>query len=613
MPANRSNPIPGSTTLIVTVIVVAVLHFARDVFIPLALAVLFSFLLAPLVTRLRHWGMWRVPAVLTVVVLAFAVLAVSGGLVVSQLVDLGHKLPEYENNVRTKLHSVRDSSSGVIGHVTRVFQDFSEELKTPPGVQQTNAPQKPVPVEIRRTASSPLEVLRMFLGSVVNVLLVFALVVVFAIFMLLQHEDLRDRLIRLVGSRSLNVTTKAFDEAGDRVSRYLVAQLIVNVAFGIPAGVALYFLGVPNPMLWAVLAVLLRYVPYLGIWIAAAMPAAIVFAVDPGWAKALSVFGIYFGIDLIMYNFVEPFVYGNTTGLTPLAILVSAVFWTWLWGAVGLLLATPLTVCLAVLGRYVPSLQFLGILLGDEPVLSPDKRMYQRILAGDLEEATELAGEYLKGKTLLELYDTVVLPALHLAEVDRHAGHLDEKQQASVFQNARLLVETIGEHSDEMIAGHNGPKNRTREQNPQHPETASPGSSVLSLPARDEADEIVALMLAQLLNARGVATKSVSSFPLASEQMAETEREHAQVACICAVPPDGYLYARYLCKRLRSQFPDIQIVAAILDQSDPQDVNKRQPVLPADEVTCTLEQTVAKIISLTATQREPAPQPALSS
>lgn len=594
-----------------TVIVVAVLHFAREVFIPLALAILLSFLLAPLVVRLRHWGLWRIPAVISVVTLAFCVLAVIGGLVVSQLVDLGHKLPEYENNIRTKLHSIRDSSSGVIGRVTRVVQQFSDELKPAQPAQAPADGQKPVPVEIRQTALSPLQIVRTILGSIVGVLLVMVIVVVFAIFMLLQHEDLRDRLIRLVGSRRLNVTTKALDEAGSRVSRYLVAQLIVNVAFGIPAGIALYFLGAPNPLLWAVLAVLLRYVPYLGIWIAATMPAAVVFAVDPGWAKAVSVFGIYFGIDLMMYNFVEPFVYGNTTGMTPLAILVAAVFWTWLWGAVGLLLATPLTVCLAVLGRYVPSLQFLGILLSDEPVLSPEKRMYQRLLASDLEEATDLAESSLKGKTLDELYDTIVLPALQLAEADRHRGKLDEQQRKSIFENARLLIEDIGGRSEEIIAGNNGAtKDRGKAR---HPVAVSPGASVLVLPARDEADEIAALMLAQLLNGRGVATKSVSSYGLASEQVAETEREHAQVVCVCAVPPDGYLYARYLCRRLHAHFHAVKIIAAVLNSRDPQDTRNRQPPLPADEITSTLSQTVAKVLSLASTAREQSTQTAFSS
>ncbi len=260
----------------------------------------------------------------------------------------------------------------------------------------------------------------------------------------------------------MNLTTKALDEAGQRVSRYLIAQLLVNVAFGIPAGVALYFLGVPNPdsvgRCWRRC---FRYIPHLGLWIAAIMPAAVIFAIDPSWEKPLAVFGIYVGIDMLMYNFVEPLVYGNTTGLTPLAILVAAVFWTWLWGPVGLLLATPLTVCLAVLGRYVPSLRFLGVLLSDEEVLTPEKRFYQRLLAADVDEAAEVAAEFLKGKSLEELYDVVILPALALAEGDCLAGRLDEEQQEFVFHNARLLVEDIAPRAAGIIAGENGSKHRT--------------------------------------------------------------------------------------------------------------------------------------------------------
>ncbi len=609
MTTNRPNTNSGSATLINVVIVVVILYFARDVLIPLALAILFAFLLAPLVMRLRHWGLGRVPAVLIVVHLAFALIAGFGFLTAVQMTELGHKMPEYEQNIHNKFKSIRDSSSGVFGHFSRMMHDFNQEI-TPASTPGQVAPgdQKPVPVEIQRSPLSPLGMVPKILGSLAGLVITAIIVVVFVIFMLLQQEDLRDRVIRLVGAGQLNATTKALDEAGERVSRYLVAQLIVNVAFGIPAGVALYFLGVPNPLLWGMLAALLRYIPYLGIWIAAVMPAAVLFAIDPSWLKPFSVFGIYFGIDLMMYNFVEPLVYGNTTGMTPLAILVAAVFWTWLWGAVGLLLATPLTVCLAVLGRYVPSLRFLGVLLSDEPVLTPEKRFYQRLLAADVEEAAEIAEGFLKDKPLEELYDRVIIPALGLAEEDRRSGRLDDEQEQFVFHNARVLVEDMGTHAEEIAAK----ENKTRPPDAEHAHVPA-GVEVLSLPARSDADEIAALMLAQLLNARGIRTQTASASALASERLEKVQEEKIRLVCVSTVPPDGRLHIRYLCKRLREQFPELKIVATMLAHGGSPELKQREPKVPADEIALTLAEAVTEVCALLPVSNARAEQKAFSS
>ena len=590
----------------------AVLYFAREILIPIALAVLFSFLLAPMVNRLRRWGLWRVPAVLIVVSLAFVLMAVIGALVTVQLTDLGRKMPEYQHNVHQKVQSIRDSSNGFMGHITRLIHNVNAELK-PQSVQPSSAPndQKPVPVEIKQGDISPLQVVPKLLGSLFGGAITVIMIVVFVIFMLLQQDDLRDRVIRLVGWRQLNVTTKALDEAGERVSRYLLAQLVVNVAFGIPAGVALYFLGVPNPILWGVLAALFRYIPYLGIWMAAIMPAAVVFAIDPGWEKPFAVFGIYGGIDLMMYNFVEPFVYGNTTGLTPLAILIAAVFWAWLWGAVGLLLATPLTVCLAVLGRYVPSLRFLGVLLSDEEVLTPEKRFYQRLLASDVEAAAEVAEEFLKGKSLDELYDVVIVPALTLAEADRIAGRLEEEQQQFVFENAQLIVDDVGSRAKEIIAGENGSKHRLNGK--EQVGSPVPRARVLLLPAHGSTDEIASHMLTQLLAARGIGARTVSADSLTSERLEEAGGEKIEVVCVTTVVSDGLLHARYLCKRLRAQFPDLRIVAAIIVDSEARDPRTRESLASANEVAGSLSEAAKLTQSLVPVRQAPTGQTAFSS
>ena len=614
MATNRPNTTSRSTSFLSVVLVVAVLYFAREIFIPLALAVLFAFLLAPLVTRLRHWGLWRMPSVLIVVSFAFLVLAVIGALGTAQLTDLGRKMPEYQHNVHQKLQSFRDSSNGTLGRITRMMHNFNEELK-PPASQAQLAPgdQKPVPVEIRQGDVSPFKLVPKVLGSVLGGLITLVIVVVFVIFMLAQKEDLRDRVIRLVGWRQLNITTKALDEAGERVSRYLLAQLFVNVAFGIPAGVALYFLGVPNPILWGVLAALLRYIPYLGIWVAAIMPAAVLFAMGPGWVKPIAVFGIYGGIDLMMYNFVEPFVYGNTTGLTPLAILIAAVFWAWLWGAVGLLLAVPLTVCLAVIGRYVPSMRFLGVLLSDEEVLTPEKRFYQRLLATDVEEAAEVAEEFLKGKTLEELYDVVIVPALALAEADNLAGRMEESQQQFVFENARLLVEDIAPRASDIIAGETSVRHRLNGKEHVQDTSASAGARVLALPAHGPADEIAALMLTHLLEARGVRARTVSAGSLASERLEEAGEEKIEVVCVTALVPDGFLHARYLCKKLRTQFPELRIVAAVVVRDEGRDVRTREFLASASEVARSLGEAAQQVQALIPVRPTPAPQTAFSS
>jgi predicted PurR-regulated permease PerM/CheY-like chemotaxis protein len=607
---NRTNG-AGNGTLFTVVIVVAVLYFARVVLIPVALAVLLAFLLAPLVNRLRHWGLGRVPSVLVVVHFSFLLIGIIGALMASQMTDLGKQLPEYQENVRKKLHSIGNSGGGFINRVTHVVQNLSQELAPPQQRQNSGSADKPVPVEIQKTTFAPLEIVQKLLGSVVNGVLMFVIVIVFVVFMLIQREDLRDRLIRLVGAGQVQVTTQALDDAAQRLSKYLVAQLVVNLAFGILAGIGLYFIGVPNPILWGFLAVLLRYIPYLGIWIAATLPALLVFAVDPGWLKVPLIFGLYGGIDIIMYNVVEPCVYGSSTGVSPVAILLAAVFWTWLWGPMGLLLATPLTVCLAVIGRYVPSMEFLNIMLSDQAPLGPETRFYQRMLAMNLEEATAVAEEFMVGRSLEELYDTVIIPALTLAEEDRHSGRLDEKRQQFIFQNTRLVVEDLFERADELVAGEkNGKSNDVKTETADKQNGNCADAGVICIPARDEADEIAAMMVGQLLEKRGVRVKVLSSAALAGECIEELKQGPAKIACVAVVPPFGYMNARYMCRRLRSQFPDLKIIAAVLTEGQVDELKQRRPAIAADELTSSLKQAVTAILSFMPPREEPVKQAA---
>lgn len=610
-----SSPAANSATLLSVVIVVAVLYFAREVFIPLALAVLLAFLLAPLSIRLRNWGLGRVLSALIVVHIAFAVIAVLGFFMTSQLTDLTRKLPEYEKNVRQKLESVRASGGGLIERATRLVGNISNELIPQP---RTPAPQpgeqKPVPVEIRRAPFAPLEMIQKVLGSVLNIALMTVIVIVFVIFMLIQREDLRDRLVRLLGQRRVNLTTQALDDAAERLSRYLLAQFLVNAAYGTAIGVGLYFTGVPNPVLWGILTTLFRYIPYLGIWIAATMPALLAFAVEPGWVKVPIIFGIYAGADLLTYNFVEPPLYGTSTGISPMAILVAAVFWTWLWGPLGLLLSTPLTVCVVVIGRYVPSLQFLSVMLSDEPVLPPEIRFYQRMLAMNLPEACEIAESFIKGKSLEELYDRIIIPALALAEEDRHQGKLDQEHQQFIFENTRALVQEIAEHEQDLVAGRNSKKIKVPEESHQEIRKRSSDEqpvSVLCLPVRDDADEIAACMLSILLQKRGITARAASSETIGGERIELVEKEKVQIACLAAVPPLGYTHARFLCRKLREQFPDLKLVAAILTERGEEELAHRRPPIEADDLAASLKRALTGIVSFFPEPRKEVPEPVL--
>jgi len=605
-PDNVSKAPARSTTLITVAVVIVGLYFGRIVLIPFALAVLFTFLLAPLVIRFRRWGIPRIPAVLIVIALTFVATLVIGVLMFVQLADLAQKMPEYQQNIRAKMHSVRDSSTGTINRLSSAIHDLSESL-TPAMPPPTEPGQeKPVPVEIRGNTFSPLTVVRRILGSVIHVLLSGSIVLVYVIFMLFQREDLRDRFIRLIGAGQINATTQALDDAAQRVSRFLVAQLLLNVAFGVLAGIGLYFMGVPNPILWAMLSALLRYVPYLGIWLAAAMPAAVSLAVSPGWWEPIWIFALFFGIDLVVLNFAEPLLYGTSTGISPMAIVVAAVFWTWLWGPIGLLLATPLTACLAVIGRYVPSLEFLSIALSDEKVLTPAERLYQRLLAHDIDESIEVARECLRQKNLVRFYDDVLVPALVLSEAQRQKGKLkgklDPARQDVFYEDVRLLIEECEQWPDGLDSA-SVPAGAARavEENTQQP------FAVVSIPARSQADELVAILVTQLLARRGIPARHTSAVALASEALEDAGRNGARIACICAVPPLGSRHARYLCKRLRAQSPRLKIVAAIFDQDELQSAKQRHPPIQADEFAATLEATLAAILSLAPAAAEPEP------
>ena len=611
-----SEPASGSriTTLAALVIVVTALYFAREVFIPFALAVLLSFMLAPLVIRLRHWGLGRVPAVLAVVGLSVALMAGPAWLVTIQLYDLANKLPDYQLTIQTKLRSFKAPGEGIVEKASRMFRETKKELnqsaKSPdssgePEKSPTASPEAatPIPVEVHEREPTSWQLMRGLLGSIWHPLATAGIVLIFVVFMLVHREDLRDRVLRLVGLGRLSLTTQALDDAAGRVSRYLLMQLVVNVTYGVPLGIGLYLIGVPNAFLWGLMATLLRFIPYVGPWIAAIFPLALAFAVDPGWSMLLLSGGLFVVLELLSNNVVEPWLYGSSTGVSPVAIIVAAVFWTWLWGPVGLLLSTPLTVCLVVLGRYVARLEFLSILLGDEPVLTEEARLYQRMVAKDPDEAFELAQDYLQQHSLLEFYEQVVVPALILAEQDRERGVLDEDKQRHIWQNIRELVEDLADHkdaTDRTASEKDAPASEEKRSFPE-PEHVS----VLCIPARNEADEIAAMILAQLLHRRGVGAKPLSATTLTGEHLEELKENGLDLVCVSKVAAPGIRAVRYLCKRLRNNFPNLKIIVGLWGSDEDQTaLRERLALPPTDTVIRTLSEAIEHITPVSLAERQ---------
>src|SRR3984893_13696282 len=519
-------PLTGLGTLAVGVIAIAALYFGREVFVPMALALLLSFALGPPVLLLRRWHSNRVLAVIVVVVLAFSVILGIGALIGSQLAHLAENLPGYQYNITEKIHSLRDTttSSGFVGRAAAMLTELGNEITKPremigrptanrpavlaPGVEQ----QKSVPVEIRQSDPTPLQLILQVAAPLLQPLATAGIVVVFVIFFLLQRQDLRDRFIRLAGARDLRRTTQALDDAARRLSRYLLRQTGINASLGVLVGSGLWFIGVPNPVLWGILTMLLRFVPYIGPVIAAAFPAALAVAVDPGWSMLFWVVGLFVVAEGITGQVMEPWLYGQSTGLSGVAVVVAAAFWTLLWGPIGLLLSTPLTMCLVVLGRHVEHLQFLEVLLGDQPALAPEESFYQRMLADDPDEAAHQAEAFLKDKPLSVYYDQVVIKGLALAQLDVNRGALDHAHRVRVKAAVERVIDNLADHAPTPVPkeGENGGAVIPPVFSPDELTPPWRGMAVLCVAGRGLLDEASAAMLAQLLRKHRIGARVVA-------------------------------------------------------------------------------------------------------
>jgi predicted PurR-regulated permease PerM len=534
----------------------AVLYLARDVLIPLALAILLSFLLAPVVRRLEQWKLGRIASTLIVVIMSFSLIGAIGWIAGAQAISLAANLPEYRANISAKIRAVKEPGESKIAQAAEAIAELEREADP--------SPQEPL--QVTPTAQTAFGQLAEWVAPFVKPVATALAVVVFTILMLLNRENMRERLIGLIGASRINVTTQAMSEASNRVSRYLLTQLVVNACFGIPFGIALYFIGIPNAMLWGLLATLLRFIPYAGVWIAVSMPLVLAFAISDGWVMAAWTLGVFLALELLLVNGVEPWVYGRSAGLSAIAIITAAIFWTWLWGPVGLLLATPLTVCVAVMGRYIPEMGYLNVLLGVEPVLAPEARFYQRLVALDQEEASGLAEEYVQEHGIASLYDTILIPALSLAESDRHQGALDPARERFVFDTTRQIVEELAGEAEG---------------------DASSSPSVCIIPAHDEADELAGAMLARVLRHEGVGSQLGSWERLAGEA--------CRAICISAVPPHAATHAAYLARRLKKRFAETKVVVGLWTSESIDKVKPRLLAAGVDEVVTRLAHVVAQL------------------
>ena len=558
----------GINGVLIAAAVITVLWLARDICIPIALAGLLAFLLSPLVTRLERW-VGRVVSVLFILMMVSAGIGVSGYVAYMQVHDLTVKLPEYHANIQNKCASLRELSGthfeGLSVTLEKIRQDL---LGTPFGTGGgrdaggATVVQAPVSVKVVEPKADLAMQAQALIPTVVKAFAVSGLVILVTIFMLLDREGLRGRLIRLAGLGHISATTTAMSDAGNRVFRYLAFQLLINALFGILVAIGLYFIGVPNAVLWGGMAVALRFIPYVGPWLSAFLPIAMACAASDGWTMPLLTLALFAGLELVTNNVVEPWLYGASTGISPLALVLASLTWAWLWGPVGLILATPLTVCLVVMGRHVPRLSFLRVLLSDDVALAPHEECYHRLLRSDVTEASALVESYLKDHSVIALYDEVLIPVLIAAEADHGHADLDHDRRAALHQGVRDLIEDLtGRRPTETMTA-------TETERPL-PTVAMAGPlQVACLPVRAMRDELAALMLKDVLTRQGCHVEAFTAAETAIDLVTAVAERRPEVIYVSVVSPSALVHARNLCSKLRARLPHQRIIVGFWNSTE---------------------------------------------
>nr|WP_234901874.1 AI-2E family transporter [Agrobacterium rubi] len=551
-------------TVLILIGVAFLLRVGQEIFIPLALSLLLSFTLAPIVSFLRKRSVPKILAVILAVISAFSAIAVFSFIVATQVANLAENIPTYQRNIVAKVQVLAQAGAGngLLDHLSKVVEKVGAEIQVRAVESQDDAtpevqPREPMPVEII-SRTNPLQTLGNLILPLISPFATAGLVIVLVVFMLLEREDLRDRFIRLVGLSDLHRTTAALQDAGKRVGKYLLMQLVVNALYALPITIGLWILGIPNAILWGLLTLVLRFVPYIGPVIGMILPLFLALAIAPGWSLVAWVAALFLTTELISNNVVEPWLYGSHTGLSPLAIIVSAIFWSWLWGPIGLMLSTPLTVCLVVLGRYVPQFGFLDVLLGNEPVLELHEKLYQRLLAGDPNEATDNAEDYLKEEYLVDYYDKVGLPALLLGEMDRQRGVMSDAQIALFSSSSIMLVENLSDIADEEEnEEEDAETSATGEDVGDLPDGA--GQTILCLGGRGAIDDAVSAMLSQIIDIQGAEVSSSSYSAMTGQSSQKLGLDGVDTVVVSFLNGNSKSHARQIIRRLKRAKPSMRV------------------------------------------------------
>jgi predicted PurR-regulated permease PerM/GAF domain-containing protein len=603
----------GIWGLLLIAFVVAALYFGRSVFVPIALATLITFLLSRLVTRLERW-IGRIAAVLVTVIAVFTIFGAASWVIGRQVIDLADKLPDYQANIATKIRSLRFPVGGPLARFSSSVHALQNELVAPSPAPETNRSRNissrsvspvatPIPVKVIEGTNAIPQLMQETLSAILSPLGTAALVLLLVIFMLLKREDIRGRLIRLVGQGRISTTTRAMEDAGRRVSRYLSTQFLVNTSYGICVAVGLYFIGVPNAALWGLLAGVLRFIPYVGPWVGALLPVLLSFAISTSWFLPLMTTGLFVVLEVIVSNVVEPWVYGANTGVSPIALIISAVFWTWLWGPVGLVLSTPMTVCLAVIGRHVPRLEFLGILLSEDQPLAPHEEFYHRLLSFSLDSAEEFATKYLEAESLNSLYDNVLIPAIAAVEIDAHRDSLTAEQRTAALQRVHEIIDDFSRREDA----------HAQKSDDLTGDASATGTRVLCVPTSAYRDELAGEMLAQLLRNHGFEADNLPARLKHEELLDRIADLRPECICISVLPPTSIAQARHLASAIRERLGSVTILVGVWSaRFDADKLKERLRATPVNDVAVSLADAVQRLYKTTAVITEamlPAPTP----
>ena len=612
LPSIASNRTSALTPVVIGVVIVAALYLGREVLVPIALALLLSFVLAPLVRQLERWRFPRILAVLIVGLFAFSTIFGLGAVMVAQVTQLAGDLPGYQSTLREKIRSVRGAAggTGTLERASEVLQDLGKEIDRPaaearvPPLKDGTPVNRPIPVEVKQPDPGALQMLAALIAPLVQPLTTTGIVVIFVIFILMQRQDLRNRLISLAGAHDLQRTTAALDDAGQRLSRLFLSQLALNAGFGLVIGAGLWLIGVPSAPLWGMLAMIMRFVPYVGAVISAIFPLILAAAVGPDWSMLLMTAALFLVAETLVAHAVEPLVSGHSTGLSPVAIIISATFWTWLWGPIGLILATPLTVCAVVLGRHTDRLKFLEVMFGDQPPLTPAELIYQRMLAGDPVEAVEQARAFLKEQPLAAYYDEILLEGLRLAQADAERGLLDEERMRRIRDAVAEIIDDLTGHTDRagideaQAATQDGPLAQLEKAEAVDAEEPAPAQEpgarpVLCIPGPSLLDEAAAAMVTQLVERQGIGARAEGAEALSISGIFSWETKDVELICLCYVEHVTPAKIRYAIRRIRRRIPDVAIIVALFGNAAAFDPNEESD--GAEVVQQSLRDVVEKI------------------